>query len=90
MNRHDTLLTLNDYLNEELEGAKLDLEIAYNQFNNCDPEFIDYCILQIEASKAKLNAILKNQKLEVTTNEQGNYSDSYNYFNGILNRIFGT
>ena len=82
--------TLNDYLSVELEEAKLDLEIAYNQFNHCDPEFIDYCCLQIESAKAKISAILKNMKMEVSNNEQGSYSDSTNKLSDFINRILRT
>ena len=82
--------TLNDYLSVELEEAKLDLEIAYNQFNHCDPEFIDYCCLQIESAKAKISAILKNMKMEVSNNEQGSYSDSANKLSDFINRILRT
>lgn len=82
--------TLNDYLSVELEEAKLDLEIAYNQFNHCDPEFIDYCCLQIESAKAKISAILKNMKTEVSINEQGSYSDSGTRIADFINRILRT
>lgn len=82
--------TLNDYLSVELEEAKLDLEIAYNQFNHCDPEFIDYCCLQIESAKAKISAILKNMKTEVSNNEQGIYSGSGTRIADFINRILGT
>lgn len=81
--------TLNDYLSVELEEAKLDLEIAYNQFNHCDPEFIDYCCLQIESAKAKISAILKNMKTEVLNNEQDSYSDSSDWISNFINRILG-
>lgn len=91
MKRQDeSLATLDEYLDVELEEAKLNLEIAYNQFNHCDPEFIDFCILQIEAAKAKLSAVLKNIKTGGNTNEQGNRSDSRDFISGFINRILGT
>lgn len=90
MKRQDeSLATLNDYLEVELEEAKMNLEIAYNQFNYCDPEFVDYCVLQIEAAKAKLSAVLQNMKTGGYTNEQGNRSDSGTFISNIINRILG-
>lgn len=91
MKRQDEfLVTLEDYLEIELEEAKINLEVAYNHFDHCDPEFTDYCILQIEAAKAKLSAILKNMKTEGRTNEQNNLGNRSDFVANIINRVLGT
>lgn len=79
--------TMKDYELVELQEALLDLEIAENQFNHCDPEFIDYCILQIESAKLKLSAIYKNIKLEDNNEQITSVSDS-SWIVRIIDRIF--
>ena len=79
--------TMKDYESVELQEALLDLEIAENQFNHCDPEFIDYCILQIESARLKLSAIYKNLKLE-GDNEQVTSVSDCNWIVRTINRIF--
>jgi len=90
MNKHETLFTLQDYLEIELEEAKINLEVAYNHFNHCDPEFTDYCILQIEAAKAKLSAILKNMKKEGHTREQNDIGNRSDFVANFVNRVLGS
>jgi len=79
--------TMKDYESVELQEALLDLKIAENQFNHCDPEFIDYCILQIESAKLKLSAIYKNIKLEDNNEQITSVSDS-SWIVRIIDRIF--
>jgi hypothetical protein len=56
------LIAFKDFEDLELEIAKENLLIAYNQFNNCDSDLIDYCIYKIEAYKAKIDSIVKKNK----------------------------
>ena len=56
------LIDFKDFEEIELEAAKENLLIAYNQFNNCDADLIDYCIFKIEAYKAKIDSIVKKNK----------------------------
>ncbi len=80
MNEHD----------KELQMALLQLDTAYNQFNYCDPEFIDYCILQIESAKARVSAIITNNKKGTKTDEKINHCRDNNTFFGMLHRVCGT
>jgi len=84
---NDIYATMKDYESVELQEALLDLEIAENQFNHCDPEFVDYCILQIESAKLKLSAIYKNLKQE-DNNEQTTSVSDCNWIVRIIDRIF--
>jgi hypothetical protein len=56
------LIDFKDFEEVELEIAKEKLLVAYNQFNNCDADLIDYCIFKIEAYKAKIDSIVKKNK----------------------------
>ena len=56
-------------LKEELNNAKLELQIAEQNFNNAEPEFIDVAVFEVTSARLKrykkavlLNALNTHQK----------------------------
>lgn len=45
------------FFRKELETAIRELQIAWNQFNNADPEFIEAAILKLNAAEKKYGAL---------------------------------
>lgn len=51
-----------DNLKQEIEKAKLELQIAEQNLNNAESEFIDAAIHEYNAKKSRLNALLNLAK----------------------------
>ena len=49
----------------EIKKAVEELHAAENHFDWAEPEYIDAAAYKLSAAKAKLNALIKNKKLEV-------------------------
>lgn len=52
-------------IDSEIKKAVEELHTAENHFNWAEPEYIDAAAYKVSAAKAKLNALIKNKKLEV-------------------------
>lgn len=45
------------YFRNELSAAMREVEIAWNHFNNADPEFVESAILKLNAAEKAYNAL---------------------------------
>ncbi len=55
-------------LKEELNNAKLELQIAEQNFNNAEPEFIDVAVFEVTSARLKYDALIKRYKKAVLLN----------------------
>lgn len=55
-------------LKEELNNAKLELQIAEQNFNNAEPEFIDVAVFEVTGARLKYDALIKQYRKEVLLN----------------------
>ena len=55
-------------LKEELNNAKLELQIAEQNFNNAEPEFIDIAVFEVTSARLKYDALIKQYKKAVLLN----------------------